>query len=225
MRGKGFLLIERHQLLYARVPKVANTAIKHVLAELLDDVDDTTALRPTNDRFWKACTRQAGFIRPDDYCDRYEELLSFTFIRDPLERLFSCYVDKIVDNQCRSQSFQRLGYCLGMSFEDFAALTISLDLDRMDVHTQPQDFLISDSKGRLPQFIGLAERMAQHWPQLVHRCRQRDIPLNPMLAQLHSKAHVKAGVNRQLSPSLLEDVQRFYGRDLLLHRRLSAASR
>ncbi len=54
---------------------------------------------------------------------------------------------------------KRLGYSNQMTFREFVELTCELSLDSMDLYTQPQTFLISNSKGRLLYFIGCNETM------------------------------------------------------------------
>ena len=72
---------------------------------------------------------------------------------------------------------QRLGYTKAMTFSEFVELTCELSLDSMDVHTQPQTFLISDSKGRLPDYIGCLENLKTDWERLSELMEQRGIPL------------------------------------------------
>ena len=55
----------------------------------------------------------------------------------------------------------------------------------MDVHTQPQTFLISNSKGRLLYFIGCIETLEKDWDCLNGLMRQSDIPFNPKLLHLN----------------------------------------
>ena len=167
MKGKGFLYLPEQSLVFARIPKCANTSIKTRLSSLIatktsQHPRQNRILEPTNDLFWKKCTKQARWLKPDQYTDLYDSVTSFTVIRDPLSRLQSCYGEKVL----RSAVFpamKSLGYHNQMSFEDFVEFTCSLALCEMDVHTKPQTFLIMDSKGRLPHFIARLENLDQDW--------------------------------------------------------------
>ena len=184
MRGKGFLFFENYNLVYARVPKAANTSIKETLARLLqrENIEDSTGLTPTN-------------------------------------------ADKIIANECRSKSFQRLGYTSTMSFEQFAMHTTSIDLDKMDVHTQPQTFLIEDSRGRLPKFVGITEQSEAHWNILHGFLERLEIPIAKDLIHLHSSANKSAAISRHLSEETLGRIRLIYGRDIVLHQKISQAGK
>ena len=150
VKGKGFLYIPKHNLVYARIPKCANTSIKTILSELVKvstakNPRSARTLQPTNDRFWKQCTTEAMFLKPDKYTAIRKKVFTFTFIREPLQRLHSCYREKI-RRPSIFPAMYRLGYWQTMTFSEFVELTCKLNLDSMDVHTQPQTFLISDSK-------------------------------------------------------------------------------
>ena len=100
VKGKGFLYIPKHNLVYARIPKCANTSIKTTLSELVKvstakNPRTARTLQPTNDRFWKQCTTEAMFLKPDKYTAIRKKVFTFTFIREPLQRLHSCYREKI----------------------------------------------------------------------------------------------------------------------------------
>ena len=120
---------------------------------------------------------------------------------------------------------KRLGYDKTMSFSEFIELTCSLSLDAMDVRTQPQTFLISDSKGKLPDFIGCIESLRTDWQRLNEQMLQRDIPISRELPHLNRSR--KGESNQSLSIQLLERVQRqfemTYGHDIQLHQKLTAA--
>jgi hypothetical protein len=229
VKGKGFIYIPHHKLVYARVPKCANTSIKTALSELIQAVPTTNprterALEPTNDRFWKNCTTEAKFLKPDKYTALRKKVFCFTFIREPLQRLHSCYREKVLRPSV-FPAMKRLGYDKTMSFSEFVELTCSLSLDAMDVHTQPQTFLISDSKGKLPDFIGCIESMRTDWQRLNEQMLHRDIPISRELPHLNSSR--KGESNQSQSIRLLERVQRqfemTYGLDIQLHQKLTAA--
>jgi len=139
--ARAFIHIKRYSLVYARVPKVANSSIKTCLARLVN-VTPVEDLKPTNDRFWRECTNgEAELLGGRAYAARFDEFFSFSFIREPRDRLLSCYVNKIVANGATG-GFEPRGYRADMSFDDFVAHTCSLEVREMDVHTQPQSFLI-----------------------------------------------------------------------------------
>ena len=95
-----------------------------------------------------------------------KKVFTFTFIREPLQRLHSCYRDKILRPSI-FPAMHRLGYSKTKTFSECVELTCELSLNPMDVHTQPQTFLISDSKGKLPDYIGCLENLKRDWGRAV----------------------------------------------------------
>ena len=171
--AKGFLHLKKYNLIYARVPKVANSSIKTCLAQLVK-TNVIEGLKPTNDRYWRVCTDEANFMTPERYTELYEKKVSFTFLRNPFDRLFSCYVNKILVDKA-PQGFSNRGYTPDMSFDAFLAHTCTMSIEDMDVHVQPQEYLISDLQGRLPKFIGLLETIGEDWGGLQKLLQEQGI--------------------------------------------------
>ena len=164
------------------------------------------------------------FLKPDKYTAIRKKVFTFTFIREPLHRLHSCYREKILRPSI-FPAMQRLGYSKAMSFSEFVELTCELSLDSMDVHTQPQTFLISDSKGRLPDYIGCLEKLKTDWERLSELMEQRGIPFSQQLPHLNRSQALQTD---QPEPGRLPDRVRHqfeltYGHDIQLYQKLIAA--
>ena len=118
---------------------------------------------------------------------------------------------------------KRLGYDKGMTFNDFVKLTCALDVSDMDVHTQPQTFLIMDSKGRLPHFIARLENLDQDWKKLSTSMEDKGVNLGSSLPRLNSGKNTSNMTTDGLC--LLADTQReyelTYGADIKLFENLS----
>ena len=222
MKGKCFLYLPEQSLVFARIPKCANTSIKTRLSSLIatktsQHPRQNRILEPTNDLFWKKCTKQARWLKPDQYTDLYDSVTSFTVIRDPLSRLQSCYGEKVL----RSAVFpamKRLGYHNQMSFEDFVEFTCSLALCEMDVHTKPQTFLIMDSKGRLPHFIARLENLDQDWNTFSNLMLSRKVNLGGALPRLNQSPTTSESPcsNSSLSPTVQRQYELTYDPDIML---------
>ena len=206
----------------ARIPKCANTSIKTRLSSLIatktsQHPRQNRILEPTNDLFWKKCTKQARWLKPDQYTDLYDSVTSFTVIRDPLSRLQSCYREKVLRSEV-FPSMKRLGYHNQMSFEDFVEFTCSLALCEMDVHTKPQTFLIMDSKGRLPHFIARLENLDQDWNTFSNLMLHRKVNLGGALPRLNQSQTTSESrcSNSSLSPTVQRHYELTYGPDIKL---------
>ena len=229
VKGKGFLYIPKHNLVYARIPKCANTSIKTTLSELVKvstakNPRTARTLQPTNDRFWKQCTTEAMFLKPDKYTAIRKKVFTFTFIREPLQRLHSCYREKI-RRPSIFPAMYRLGYWQTMTFSEFVELTCKLNLDSMDVHTQPQTFLISDSKGKLPDYVGCLENLKTDWRRLSELMQQRGIPFSQQLPHLNRSQATQTDRPElgRLPQRVQHQFELTYGHDIQLHQKLMAA--
>ena len=227
MKGKGFLYLPAKSLVFTRIPKCANTSIKTRLSTLIHTKSmqhphQNRVLEPTNDLFWKKCTKEARWLKPDQYTALYDRVTSFSVIRDPLRRLQSCYREKVLRPEV-FPAMKKLGYDRGMTFNDFVKLTCSLDVFKMDVHTQPQTFLITDSKGRLPHFIARLENLDQDWKKLSTFMKENGVNLGGSLPRLNSSKNSSNMTTDELS--LSADTQReyelTYGADIKLFENLS----
>ena len=118
---------------------------------------------------------------------------------------------------------KRLGYNKGMTFNDFVKLTCALNMSDMDVHTQPQTFLIMDSKGRLPHFILRLENLDQDWKKLSTSMEEKGVNLGGSLPRLNSSKNSSNMTTDELS--LSADTQReyelTYGADIKMFENLS----
>jgi hypothetical protein len=117
------VLLRAHGAVYIEVPKVATSSIKITLASLLGIDLEPVGGNPHKVRFPAPASRQSGPTL-------YPGLFSFAFVRNPWDRLVSCYRDKILGEVPEFTSFhpaRGVAYCLarfdvfraGMSFDEF----------------------------------------------------------------------------------------------------------
>ena len=118
---------------------------------------------------------------------------------------------------------KRLGYDKGMTFNDFVKLTCALNVSDMEVHTQPQTFLITDSKERLPHFIARLENLDQDWKKLSTSMEEKGVNLGGSLPRLNSSknsSHMTTD-GLSLSANTQRQYELTYGPDIKLFETLS----
>ncbi len=141
--------IPSHKAVYFRVPKVASTSL-------------LLALRK---------------VDPADKSDEYDKShFKFTFVRNPFDRLASCYRHVI-----RRGTPEVLDGCPGMSrtmsFETFVEALSKIEKpEKMDMHFRPQYTFFPEKPDYIGKFENLKEDFAEicqkiglHPPELLHR--------------------------------------------------------
>src|SRR6476646_8236009 len=119
-----YILLERHAAVYIEVPKVACTSIKVALAAVVG-VDLAESGGNPHEARWPTPPAEPARSGP-----RVPGLFAFAFVRDPWDRLVSCFRDKIrgvVDGYTFFTIRPGVANCLarfdafvaGMSFDEF----------------------------------------------------------------------------------------------------------
>ena len=83
---RHFILFRDIPLMYARVPKVANSSIKASLCRLLNEEPEGD-MKTTADKFWKDHTHgETSLITPQQARRLRRTHFSFSFVRNPFDR-------------------------------------------------------------------------------------------------------------------------------------------
>lgn len=147
---------EEYHAIYIRVPKVANTSIRHGFGK---------------GRERRACI---ALLRR-----RYPDHLSFSFVRNPWSRLVSTYRHKILAEKVTNRHYRDgvhkgfvrrgLPFRASMPFAEFAELTCSLSDAKAEKHLKSQSHFLVHRGLLVPQFIGRFETIARDWGELCGR--------------------------------------------------------
>jgi hypothetical protein len=232
--GEHFILFTRLPLIYGRVPKVANSSIKAALTRFLEQ-PPAEGYRTTADVLWRKATHgETRMVKAAEAMERRSSHFSFSFVRNPFDRLVSAYNNKLIENDHISTAMERMGLERGMPFRRFLEVVAATSDADLDVHLLPQSSILCLDGVPVPGFIGKMEAMGAHWQSLRQRMRQAGLPA---LGKLPSK-NVRRTGNSDLSQYFSnddliglalnryrKDVEVFYGEqqlEQLAHGRLSA---
>lgn len=161
--------MREHGLVFVAIPKVAQTSMRAALAAHAAgalEVDANEAER------WEALAVERYQINayPPELRRLSANSFSFAFVRNPLDRLFSAYVNKVLAPVDPSMNlFERHGISPGMSFPDFVEAVLPLSEDRCDIHLRSQYRFISDREGVIVDYVGRFERLGSDWDVLRER--------------------------------------------------------
>lgn len=193
--GEHYILFQRIPLIYARIPKVANSSVKAALTRLLEQPPEE-GYRTTADVMWKKGTHgETTMVDALEARRRRSSHFIFSFVRNPFDRLVSAYNNKLVENDHLSTAMQRMGLQRHMPFEAFLDVVVATPDQDLDVHLVPQSSILCVDDLPVPGFIGQMEAMPEHWQQLRVRMRQAGLPA---VGKLPAK-NVRRGTSNDLA--------------------------
>jgi hypothetical protein len=201
---------------YIEVPKVACTSIKVALAEILGvplprDGDPHSVAFP------------APVVDRAPTAPLYPGLFSFAFVRNPWDRLVSCYRDKLCNETDGYTYFTirpGVANCLArfdefvadMSFAEFVEAVASIPDDRADAHFRSQATFVTDDHGRVGvDFVGRYERLVEDFEEVRAYLVMPELTLPRLQAARKSKSYMT-----YYTPHLLRVVERRYAEDIEL---------
>jgi hypothetical protein len=171
---RGKILLKQYRAIYISVPKVACTSFKTAFAQLLGVGLGNGHRDPHRVRY----PSPVPIDGLQEYL--YPGFYRFGFVRNPWDRLVSCYRDKIrneVDGYTNFTIRPGVANCLarwsafapGMSFEDFVAAVVSIPDAEADEHFRSQHTFLTNGEGKLSaDFVGRYERLAEDF-QIVQQ--------------------------------------------------------
>lgn len=194
-RTHHFIHFKKQKLLYGRVPKVANTSIKHALCSLLVETP-TEGMKTTSDRFWREFTNnETELLSPLQARKLRKTHFSFTFVRNPFDRLVAAYNNKVIEIDHPPRPMQKMGIHHGMSFHDFVDIIVNNKPENFDVHIMPQATILCSGSQLVPKFVGRMEEMTSHWRYLRKSMNRNGIKIRKTLPHKNSRRSEKKSLH------------------------------
>jgi hypothetical protein len=166
------VLLQPYDAVYIEIPKVACSSIKIALAGLLGIDLGPANGNPHEVAFPTLSATPSG-------AELYPGLFSFGFVRNPWDRLVSCYRDKILGEVPDFTAFhptRGIAHCLArfeafrpaMTFRDFVRVVADISDDDADDHFRAQRTFVSNAAGDIAvNFIGRFENLASDFSRVA----------------------------------------------------------
>jgi hypothetical protein len=156
------IVLHKYKAIYIVNAKVACTSIKFFLNELLNKQPVNVVEDIHHIHF--PC------VSKDELNTTYSKYFKFAFVRNPWDRVVSCYKNKIVtDTNNNTKPFVNGVFCSfikfncfnpTMSFEEFIECICTIPDNEADHHFKSQSNIITDHNNEvIPNFIGKLEKM------------------------------------------------------------------
>ena len=214
-RTHHFIHFKKIKLLYGRVPKVANTSIKHALCTLLTE-KPTVGMKTTSDVFWRDYTNnETELLSPLQARKLRKSHFSFTFVRNPFDRLVAAYNNKVIEIESPPKPMQGMGIQHGISFDQFIEIIANNNPEDFDVHIMPQSIILCTGGNLVPKFVGRMEEINLHWAYLRKRMITHGIKVRKVLPHKNLRRAEKQSLRDYYkSDSTIQKVLNVYGDDL-----------
>lgn len=208
LRSPGIVL-DDFRAIFMPIPKVGSTSVMTGLADVLGFQGDVHA-----DVEWPR-------VHHETIWSRYRDWFIFAFVRNPWDRLLSCYLsklhpDKMDDPVLRNgvePEFWKYGdtFHAEMSFEDFVRATAAIPDEEADIHFGSQYRHVTDPDGNVVvDFLGRFESLADDFK---HVCEKIGLPASlPHLLKTehdHYRAHYSPEMRRLVQDRWARDAELF----------------
>lgn len=153
-----------------------------------------------------------GFRSKQFVLDHCKDMFIVGFIRNPFDRLVSCWYDKCIIQNHRTNTLYGLRH--GMPFETFAKTITEVPHHQADKHWRPQSFDMYTPMGRvLPHVFVRFENIASDWNAACLQIEKHSGARLPALQ--HKHASNKGPWREYYTPDLIERVGDYFHDDLV----------
>lgn len=161
------IALHKHKALYFSVPKVACSSLKKALSEC---IDTRFIERPWFDKNEAIHYARFPYVPKNEVLSKYSEYFKFCFVRNPWDRILSCYSNKTTQDP-ENNSFPFINgvyqgflkyktFRAGMTFEEFVEAIVKIPDEEADPHFKSQyTFICDEQENLLVDFIGKFENL------------------------------------------------------------------
>lgn len=205
-------LLEKERIGYIQIPKVATRSIQHALVRHLisdpaikDSAIDKKLIKMTEPQH--SAHMSLGRIRRD-IKNKY---FLFSFVRNPVTRIYSCYKNKVLDQRTTGgrNILSNHGIHLEMDFPAFVDTIIQIPDRKIDRHLRSLAWFLSDAEGLVVDYVGKLETFRDDWEYLRSQYGLQ-IPTH------HNKSSRAQKMSTVCSKTTLEKIIGRYSRDIEL---------
>ena len=160
--------------------KAGTNSIKHALAcNIRETQNEGTVWTSVSEEEIAQIGRQyAGFHRPGEIRERWGDYYIFAFVRNPLDRLYSCFANKVLDirGTDKLSPFRQYGITTESSFENFVRTIVDVPDGEADRHFRSQKWFFLDDGELITDYIGKLENFHEDWQPLEERFGLHPLP-------------------------------------------------
>lgn len=160
--------------------KVGTNSIKQSLACHIRENENPDQDCPslTEDEVAVLGKKYAEFLRPQQIRERYSDDYIFAFVRNPLDRLYSSFANKVLDIRGTEKlsPFRQYGITTESTFEEFVHTIAEIPDRQADRHFRAQHWFVSHEDELITNYIGKLENFSEDWTPLGEKFGLRPPP-------------------------------------------------
>ncbi len=209
------IVLHKYRTIYFYIPKVACTSLRTVFLQLLG----ISPSAPTN-RHISLRNLEYPSETNDKINSNFHHYFKFCFVRNPWDRLVSCYLNKILSKSRTDYYFKngipRTFFKYGeafhseMPFEEFVDAICNIPDEDSNNHFKSQHKFVSDSNGEpLVDFIGKFEKMEEDFSHICRKLNIKKIEL-PRIRINRNRKPYQYYYNKET----IEKVRKRYSKDI-----------
>jgi len=189
-------LLDSLDIGYVKITKVASSSFELMLTNYLHGVIGGQPEADIDKYVTRGYADQyARHINPKKFTEDIRPGFVFSFVSNPLDRLYSSYKDKILDErppERRHNIFWNHDIDLEMTFDEFVRRIIEIPDHKIDRHIRSQAWCLWDGSELVADYIGKFENIARDWKTIADRYGFPELPhknksSRPTLADPYSK--------------------------------------
>ncbi len=210
------IVLHQYKTIYVPIPKVACSSLKVVCAELLN-IEVRGSVHEI---------KYPG-IQGTSMDSTYKDYFKFCFVRNPWDRLVSCYSNKIGKDKRVNNRYFKNGtarilvkygvFKAGMSFEASVKATVSIPDVDADTHFRSQYLFITDKEGNVNvEFIGKFEKLDDDFEKVCKMMglSYMQLPHEEKTAHEHYSVYYNEETRQMVAERYKKDIDMFgYGFD------------
>jgi dermatan 4-sulfotransferase 1 len=210
--------LKQQNIAFIRVPKAANSSVRIKLARCFG-LTKQSEISPNKDRFWRDIeSDSATSMTTSQFATRQvtRDCWSFTVVRNPVARLYSCWNNKVIENEDLSKKFLASGVRSGMPFDEFVDCVARTDEKNSDIHVWSMKTILCHEGRVVPDFVGRVETIDRDWKHICYEVQIRTgTKLGPML-QRNVRGQTEGSIFDTFSPETKNLILQKYKEDFEL---------
>ncbi len=169
------ILLEDYKAIYFPIPKAGSSSMKKIFCEILE-VKGEAKLKNKFPEYYNY--RNFPYVKKEKILKKYSNYFRFTFVRNPWDRLVSCYKNWVRDDF--KERYLIYGFKEGMSFEEFVKAVCKIPDEVSEGHFRSQHTFIVDKRGRLlTNFIGKIENFEKYFKDICDKINLKYVKVSP----------------------------------------------